>query len=90
LWGFWFFGCFGFWFFGCFGFLVGLGFELRALCLQNRHHTSVHFALFILEMGVLKLISPGYPQTMILEISASQVPRITDESHHCPVNNTFF
>jgi hypothetical protein len=41
-----------FWFFF---FLVELGFELRALYLQNRHHTSgtttpVHFALVILEM----------------------------------------
>jgi hypothetical protein len=36
---------------------VGLGFELRALCLQSRHATGwitplVYFALVILEIGV--------------------------------------
>jgi hypothetical protein len=38
-------------------FFVGQGFELRALCLQNRHSITwamppVHFALVILEMEV--------------------------------------
>jgi hypothetical protein len=40
---------------------TGLGFELRALCLESRHFTAlatqpVHFALVILEMGVSRTI----------------------------------
>jgi hypothetical protein len=35
----------------------------------------VHFALVILEMGVSQTICPGWPQTLILQISASQVVR---------------
>jgi hypothetical protein len=66
--------------------LLRLEFELRALCLQSRHSTTwltptVHFALDILEMGVLRTICPGYPWTMILWVSASQVDRITGMSH---------
>jgi hypothetical protein len=43
----------------CIYFLVGLGFELRAECLQNRCFTTppVHFALVILEMGPYKLFA---------------------------------
>jgi hypothetical protein len=43
-------------------FLVGLGFELRTWCLQNRHSTAratppAHFALLILEMGSQELFA---------------------------------
>jgi hypothetical protein len=45
-----------------FFFFVGLGFELGALCLQNRHSTAcamppVHFVVVILEMGSHKLFT---------------------------------
>jgi hypothetical protein len=56
-----------------------------ALPLQSRLSTScatppVHFALVILEMGILWTICPDWPQTAIL-ISASQVTRIIGISH---------
>jgi hypothetical protein len=65
---------------------VGLGFELRALHLQSRCSTSWetpigHFALIVLEMGVLRTICLGWPPTVILLIPASQVARITSMSH---------
>jgi hypothetical protein len=41
----------------------------------------VHFALFILEMGVSQTICPGWPQIVNLPISAFQVARITGVSH---------
>jgi hypothetical protein len=58
-----------------FFFLVGLGFELWALCLQRRHSITwatppVYFAQAILEMGVLRTICQGWPQTVILPMSA--------------------
>jgi hypothetical protein len=68
--------------------LVGMGFELRALSLQSRSTIwatpPVHFALVILEMGVLQTICLDWPWTVILLISASQVARITGVSHWCP------
>jgi hypothetical protein len=63
-----------------FFFLVGLGFELRTLHLQSRHSTAT-FAPVILEMGVSRTISWGWPQTATFWISASQVARITDVNH---------
>jgi hypothetical protein len=71
--------------------LMGLGFELRASCLQSRYSTTwattpVHFALVILEMGVSQTISLGWSQTMILLISASQVATITGVSHWHPAS----
>jgi hypothetical protein len=74
------------WFFFFFFFLVRLGFELRAFCLQSRYCTTwaippVHFALFILEMGVFQTICLSWPLTVILLISASQVARIIGVSH---------
>jgi hypothetical protein len=71
-------------------FLLGLGFELRASLLQSRCSTTgitplIHFAL-ILEMGVLRTICPGWPRTLILLISASQVTRIIDVSHWHPAS----
>jgi hypothetical protein len=61
--------------------LVRLGFEFRALWLQNRNSTTWattpdHFALFILEIGVSRTICLGWPQISILPILAFQVPRI--------------
>jgi hypothetical protein len=72
-----------------FFFLVGLGFEVRASCLQSRHSTAwaippVHFALVILEIGVSWGLS--WPQIAILPISSSQVARITGVSHRCLAN----
>jgi hypothetical protein len=78
--------CFCFFFLSFSFLLVGLGFELRALHLQSRCSTAwatppVHFALVILEMGVPWTICPGWPWTVILPISTSQVARITGVSH---------
>jgi hypothetical protein len=59
----------------CSFFLVGLEFELRASLLQSTTTSAtpaVHFALVVLETGS-PAICPGWPQTAILRISASQV-----------------
>jgi hypothetical protein len=61
-----------------------LGFKLRASWVLGRHSTTwamppVHFAQVILEMGVFCIIS--HPQTIILQISASQEARIIGMSH---------
>jgi hypothetical protein len=61
-------------------------FELRASHLQSSHSTAwatppAHFTLDILEMGVSQTICPGWPQTMILLISAFQEARMTGVSH---------
>jgi hypothetical protein len=63
-------------------FFVGVGFELRASCLQSRCSMAwvipaAHFALIILEMGVLWTICLDRPQTTVLLMSASWVARIT-------------
>jgi hypothetical protein len=57
----------------------GEGFELKALHLQSSAWATppAHFALVILEMGVLWTICPVWPQTVI---SASQVARVTGVS----------
>jgi hypothetical protein len=52
----------------------GLGFELRASCLQSRCSNAwavctVHFGLVILEMGVFQIIYLGWPLS-----SGSQAP----------------
>jgi hypothetical protein len=62
-------------------FLMGLGFELRALARKVgtwllELHLQVHFALVILEKGVLWTICLGWPRTMFLSISASQEAKI--------------
>jgi hypothetical protein len=59
-----------------------------ALHLQSRHCTAwatppVHFTMVILEMGVLRTICSGLPQTIIFQISASLVARITNVSIWC-------
>jgi hypothetical protein len=45
------------------------------------NYTSTHFSLIILEMGVSPSICLGWPSTMFLLISASQVERIIGMSH---------
>jgi hypothetical protein len=49
----------------------------------------VCFALVILEMGVSHTICPGWPWTLILLISASQVPRTVGLSHGHPAQPLF-
>jgi hypothetical protein len=56
--------------------LMGLGFELKAshlqsMCPDASATSPVHFALIIVEMGILQTICLGQPQPMILLISAS-------------------
>jgi hypothetical protein len=51
-----------------------LGFELRG-CSITLAIPPVHFAPHILEMEVSQTIFPGWPQTLILLISASQVAK---------------
>jgi hypothetical protein len=73
----------------CFLFLllVALGLELRTLYLQSRCSAfepllqPVLLWLFWGWGGSHELFSPGWPQTSILPISASQVARITGVSH---------
>jgi hypothetical protein len=60
-----------------FFFLVGLGFELRVLCLQSRHTTTwttppVHFCSGYFGDGVSAIICPDWLGNLILLISASQ------------------
>jgi hypothetical protein len=74
-------------------FLVGLGFDLTArkagaLPLEP-HLQSILFWLFW-RWGVSRTICPGWPQTMILPISASQVARITSVSHWRPAYFYFY
>jgi hypothetical protein len=65
-------------------FFFGMGFELRALCLQTGRSTAwatppVHFAV-ILEMRVSWTISLSWPRTEIFPISAFQLARMTGVS----------
>jgi hypothetical protein len=62
------------------------GFVLAKQTLYCLSHTLVHFALVILEMGVLRTICPGWPWTGILQISASQV--VLDYRHEPPVSGS--
>jgi hypothetical protein len=59
-----------------FFFLVGLGFELKALYLQNRLSNAwttppVHFVLIVLEMGVTGAIYPSNQDPTSLSLSIS-------------------
>jgi hypothetical protein len=66
-----------------FFFLERLEFELRTLHLQvlyHLNHTSSPFCSAYFGDGILKTICPGWLQTIILPISASQVARITGVS----------
>jgi hypothetical protein len=65
-----------------FYFLVGLGSELKALCLSHTFSAFL-FPLFF-EDRVSQASFLGWPQTLILQISASQATRITGMSHQCP------
>jgi hypothetical protein len=57
--------------------LVGLGFELWALCLQNRHSTSSVFCSSYFGDGISWTICLGWSWTLFFLILASQVARIT-------------
>jgi hypothetical protein len=66
--------------------LVGLGFELRALCWQSNSTTAwatppVIFCSGYFGVGIPWTICPGWPWTTILPISASQIARIIGMSH---------
>jgi hypothetical protein len=43
-----------------------------------------------LEMGSCELFDLGWPRTVILPISASQVVKVTDMSHVCPACFSYF
>jgi hypothetical protein len=70
-------------FFG--GGVRGTRVELRTWFLQGRHSTSatppVHFALVMLKVEFQELFCPGWLQTAVLLISASQVATIIGVSH---------
>jgi hypothetical protein len=78
----------------CFIFVIirgGLRFEPRALHLQSRHSTTwatplLHFSLITFGKGVSWTICLGWPQTIIILISAFQVARTIGESHWCPAS----
>jgi hypothetical protein len=63
------------------------GFTLskQVFCLLS--HTSSPHSSGYFGAGVSWTIYPGWPQTSILLISASQVARITGVSYQCPVYN---
>jgi hypothetical protein len=69
---------------------VGLEFELRVSCLQSRCITEttfpVHFSGYF-GNRVSQTICPGWPRTAILQVSASQVLRITGVIQ-CPASIT--
>jgi hypothetical protein len=81
-------------FYFIFIFLVELGFELRALYLQSRclllepHLQPILLWLFW-RWEALQTISPDWPRIVILQISASQVSRITGVNHCCPAKCNF-
>jgi hypothetical protein len=58
---------------------VGLEFELR--CSTTWTTPPDHFCSGYFGDGILWTVSPGWPQTAILPISASQIARITGTSH---------
>jgi hypothetical protein len=60
---------------------MGLGFELMASSLS---HISSPFCYGYFVDRVSQTIFPGWAQTMILPISASQEARIIGTSHQCP------
>jgi hypothetical protein len=55
--------------------------------MTGMHH---HIQLFLVEMESCKVFSPGWPGTMILQISASQVARITGMNHGTYLLNFVF
>jgi hypothetical protein len=77
-----------------FYFLVGLGFEvsfaLAKEVLYCLSHTSSSFCSGYFGAGISQMICLGWPHAMILQISASQVARITGVSHQSLANLKFF
>jgi hypothetical protein len=77
-------------------FWVGLGFEFRISgfwawvpALYHLNHTSSSFCSDYFGHGMLQTICPHWPWTAILQISVSQVARVTSMNHQCPANNDF-
>jgi hypothetical protein len=65
------------------------GFSLAKQVLCHLSHTFGPFLLWLFfGDGVLRALCPGWPQTAILPISASQVARITGVSHLCPAKSS--
>jgi hypothetical protein len=78
-------------------FLAVLEFELSASCLLGRHSTTwatlpenTIFCVGYFQDRVLWTLCPGWPQTMILLISASWVTRIISMSYWHPAGMSFF
>jgi hypothetical protein len=72
----------------CCCFLVRQEFELRILALQNKNFSSwaMHPRSFLsgyFEDIVSQTICLGWPWTVVLPISASQVAKMTDMNHRC-------
>jgi hypothetical protein len=65
-------------------FPLGGCFELAKQALYRLSHTSSTFWSGYSEDRVLQTICLGWPQTMILLISASRVDRVTGMSHQRP------
>jgi hypothetical protein len=77
---------------GFFGVLVGLGaqgFILAKQVLYHLSHTSSPFCSGYFEDGVSGTICLGWPQAVILLISASQVARTISMSHRHLASPTF-
>jgi hypothetical protein len=55
-------------------------------------NTTMHHGtqLFSTEMGSYELFCPGWPGTLILPISASQVARVADVSYWCQLQMFLF
>jgi hypothetical protein len=73
----------------CFGLFDGArvwtqGFALAKQAFYGLNQISSPFCSGYFGDGILQTICPGWPQTMILPISASQIARITDMSHRSP------
>jgi hypothetical protein len=67
----------------------GIGYARKAGALWLEPHLQSKFALVNLEMEVSPTICSGWPQTTILQMSASQVAWITDGSHWRPAHIPF-
>jgi hypothetical protein len=63
-------------------FFVVLGFKVRAY--TSSHSTSPFFVMGIFEIGSCELFAQGWLPTVILQMSASWVARITGVSYQHP------